>query len=48
MVLRICCDFGLQNDLALIGKLDGVAEQIDDHLAQPGGIAGRLPRERLA
>jgi hypothetical protein len=31
--------FHFQDDLALFGKLDGVLDQIDDDLAQPGGIA---------
>ena len=28
-----------ENNLALGGELDGVPQQVNDHLAQPGGIA---------
>ena len=34
----------LHGDLALLGKLDRVAKQIDQHLAQPAGIATKVGR----
>ena len=31
----------VDDDFALFGELDGVADQVDDHLPQPAGIANQ-------
>ena len=33
------------DDLAPLGELDGVADEVDDHLAEPGGVAHQEVRD---
>ncbi len=47
MALVPLSDGHLQQDLAALGEFDGVADQVDDHLAQPDRIAAQPCRHIL-
>ena len=41
----LCVQFGVQRDLAALGELDRVADEVDQHLADAAGITDQLLRQ---
>jgi hypothetical protein len=41
-LIRVRAPINLEHDLALVGELDCVAEEIDENLSQAQGIANQL------